>query len=293
MIEYPDDDLVLQEAERHGLPEPVLIRDLVRIVEVMNLERQGFFGKESVLAGSMALRCFGSPRFTVYDADFSTSEDASPRPDVLQRMLAYEDDDLVIAPAKLTPHDARGTAWKSEPIGYEPVFTDLVPDPRERSFKADISFRGLVCEGIELELQVPYDMGLWSAPPTVWVMDPHEVAAEKILGWCVNRMAKHYADLGFIALASQRAPRPLIVLDGDRLRDTTAAKLAAMRELQPSRYAAYRSIDDLADDLHRTPALSEAQWRDLVYLRGHRDRFTPELLAKAVRRLLVPMLRRS
>lgn len=292
MIEYPDDELVMEEAKRHGLPEPVLIRDLVRIVEVINLARQGFFGKESVLAGSIALRCFGSPRFTVYDADFSTSEDASPRPDVFKRMLAYEDDDLVIEPAKLTPHDARGTAWKSEPIAYEPIFTTLVPDPGDRSFKADISFRGLVCEGIERELRVPYDMGLWLEPPTVWVMDPHEVAAEKILGWCVNRMAKHYADLGFIALASQRAPDRLIALDGGRLREATAAKLARMQGLQPSRYAAYRSIDELANDLDFAPRLSDTRWRDLVYVRGHRDRFAPNLLVRAVRRLLVPMLRR-
>jgi hypothetical protein len=291
VIEYPDDGSIMEEAERHGLPEPVLIRDLVRIVEVMNLKRQGFFGKQSVLAGSMALRCFGSPRFTVYDADFSTTEGASPRPDELQQMLAYEDDDLVIAPAKLTPHDARGTAWKSEPIRYEPVFTTLAPDPGERSFKADVSFRGLVCEGIERELGVPYGMGLWSEPPTVWVMDPHEVAAEKILGWCVNRMAKHYADLGFIGLASQPARKALITLDAARLRDATAAKLGAMRGMQPSRYAAYDSIDRLADDLDRPPKLSEPQWRDLVYVRGHRDRFKPELLVRAVRQLLVPKLR--
>jgi hypothetical protein len=122
-------------------------------------------------------------------------------------------------------------------------------------------------------------------------MDPHEVAAEKVLGWCVNRMAKHYADLGFIGLASQPAPKPLIALDGPRLRDVTAAKLASMRELQPSRYAAYRSVDELADELGLPPKLSEPQWRDLVYVRGHRDRFTPELLVRAVRELLVPMLR--
>jgi Nucleotidyl transferase AbiEii toxin, Type IV TA system len=293
MIEYPGDDLIMEQARKHGLPAPVLIRDLVRIVEVMNLERQGFFGKESVLAGSMALRCFGSPRFTVYDADFSAAEDASPRPEEIRRMLAYEDDDLVIAPAALTPHDAGGTAWKSEPIRYDPVFTQLVPDQSDRSFKADISFRGLVCEGIEQELLVPYDLGLWSEPPTAWVMDPHEVVAEKALGWCVNRLAKHYADLGFVGLASQATTKPLIALDEAKLRNTVADKLEIMRALQPERYAEFASIDDLVNDLDQPPNLSEAQWRDLIYVREHRRRFSPELMVRAVRELLVPMLRNS
>jgi hypothetical protein len=56
MIDYPEDQATQEQAEKHGIPEPVLIRDLVRIVEVINLERKGFFGERSVLAGSMALR---------------------------------------------------------------------------------------------------------------------------------------------------------------------------------------------------------------------------------------------
>jgi hypothetical protein len=209
----------------------------------------------------------------------------------MRRMLAYEDDDLVITPAKLTPHDTGRTAWKSEPISYDPVFTNLVPDREDRSFKADISSRGLVCEGIQRELQVPYEMDLWAEPPTVWIMDPHEVVAEKTLGWCVHRLAKHYADLGFIALASQPAIEPLIALDEAKLRNTLADKLEAMRALQPSRCAEYRSIDDLANDLDRAPKLSLDQWRDLIYVREHHRRFAPRLLIAAVRKLLAPMLR--
>jgi len=292
VIEYPDDDVIGKGSRRHAIPETVLVRDLVRVVEVMNLERQGFFGKESVLAGSMALRCFKSPRFTVYDADFSTTENAARRPEEMRRMLAYEDDDLVIAPDPLTPHDAHGTAWKSEPIRFDPVFTSLVPNRDDRSFKADISFRGLVCEGIECELLVPYEMGLWSRPPTVWIMNPHEVVAEKVLGWCVNRLVKHYADLAFIGVASNPSGRPrLIELDGMKLREALANKLEAMRGLQPARYAAFGSVDDLVDDLDRAANLNQAQWQAIVYLREHRDRFKPDLLEGAVREILVPMLR--
>ncbi len=72
MIDYPDDDELRAQSREHDLALPVLVRDIVRVVEVLNLGAKRFFKKDSVLAGSMALRCFGSPRFTVYDADFST-----------------------------------------------------------------------------------------------------------------------------------------------------------------------------------------------------------------------------
>jgi hypothetical protein len=64
MIDYPEDQQLREQASRHDLQAPVLIRDIVRVVEVLNLRAERFFNKRSVLSGSMALRCFGSPRFT-------------------------------------------------------------------------------------------------------------------------------------------------------------------------------------------------------------------------------------
>ena len=206
VIEYPDDRPIAEQASAHALPEPVLVRDLVRVVEVLNLKNQGFFSKDSVLAGSMALRCFGSPRFTVYDADFSTSSQTVDPPTAMKKMLNYRDDELEITAADLVPHDQGGTAWKSAPITFEPVFTSLVPNAEERTFKADVSFRGLLLPGWEVPLLVPYDLDIWQEEPLVFVMDPHETVAEKILGWCVHRNVKHYADLAYIALVSQAEP---------------------------------------------------------------------------------------
>jgi len=123
MIEYPDDEATEAESEKHGIPGEVLIRDLVRVIEVLNMKAKGFFGSRRVLAGSMALRFFNSPRFTVYDADFATAVDAH----------------------------------------------------------------------IEREFRLPYDLGIWDEDPSALIMDPHEVVAEKTLGWVVNRQAKHYA----------------------------------------------------------------------------------------------------
>jgi hypothetical protein len=294
MINYPVDRAISEQTQIHGLSEPVVVRDLVRVVEVLNLKQQGFFNKDSVLAGSMALRCFGSPRFTVYDADFSTSsETVDPRTEI-EEMLRYRDDELEIVPAALVPHDERGTAWKSAPIAYVPVFTGLVPNDGDRNFKADISFRGLVLEGVEVPLTVPYDLDIWKDEPIVFVMDPHEILAEKVLGWCVHRQVKHYADLGFIALVSQpKAAHRLIELDYATARETLAAKLEAMRTIQPEIYASFQSVDGLIGDLAKPPRFDAKEWVKLMYLRAHRDRFKQDLVARAVREILVPGLRRA
>jgi hypothetical protein len=86
-------------------------------------------------------------------------------------------------------------------------------------------------------------------------MDPHEVTAEKILGWCAHRLTKHYADLGFIAIATT-VPGAKIQLQAETLRDVLAAKLATIRALQPSHYTRFESIDDLTADLARNENLA-------------------------------------
>jgi hypothetical protein len=287
VIEYPDDQQIVSEADKHGLPTEVLVRDLVRIVELLNLRAQGFFSDTSVLAGSMALRCAKSPRFTIYDADFSVGVEAGQNPEDFQRQLAYQDDDLEITPGPMIPHDRGRTAWKFEPITYDPVFTTLAPE--DRQFKADVSYRGLVEEGVEVELLVPYDLDLWSETPTVWVMDIHEVIAEKTLGWCKNQLVKHYADLGFIAIAS--IGRDVLEVNSARARTALDAKLEQMKKLQPAEYAAFDSIDDVIQVLARRPRFDREQWLKLIYIRHHRDRYQEDLLVKAVQTRLVPLLR--
>jgi hypothetical protein len=91
-----------------------LVRDIVRVVEVLNLDAKRFFQKDSVLAGSMALRCFGCPRFTVYDADFSTSAQAVDPPESVSELLRYSDENLDILPPAAVPSDRRGTLRQSD-----------------------------------------------------------------------------------------------------------------------------------------------------------------------------------
>jgi hypothetical protein len=139
VIRYPRDRALHAEALEKDIPDPVLVRDIVRVVEVLNLLDKKFFGLRSVLAGSMALRCFGSPRFTVYDADFSTTSETVHPETAMQKLLQYRDRYLEITAAPPVPSAEEGTVWKSAPITYEPAFTALVPDQDDRTFKADVS----------------------------------------------------------------------------------------------------------------------------------------------------------
>jgi len=294
MIRYPGDRDIYRQAGEKAIPAPVLIRDVVRVVEVLNLKAKQFFGTKSVLAGSMALRCFGSPRFTVYDADFSTTS-ATVHPETrMQKLLDYSDRSLTIEAAPLVPSAEEGSIWKCAPVRYTPAFTALAPDAADRTFKADVSFRGLVEDGQERQLLLPYDLDIWldDDAPTVFVMNPHEIMAEKILGWCSDRQVKHYADLAFIAVVSNPEARTRVIdIDYSHARNVLDAKLQIMSGVHPAKYARFPTIDSLIADLGQPPVFDAADWRKIMYIRDHRDRFTQSFIQRAVQGIIVPRLR--
>lgn len=292
MIDYPEDQQLREQASRHDLQAPVLVRDIVRVVEVLNLRAQRFFNKRSVLSGSMALRCFGSPRFTVYDADFSTSAQTVDPPASMTDMLRYSDEDLDIIPAAAIAVDQRETLIQIEPIRFDATFTSIALADQDQQFKADVSFRGLLLDGKEVSFDTPYSLELWSEAPTVWVMDPVEVLAEKILGWCVHGLVKHYADVAWITIAAQTTGSPL-AFSYPELRDILHGKLELMRELQPGIYRAFPSIDAVVGKLAQSPQFDQVQWQKLVYLQAHRAAYSQEDLRRVVQETLAPGLRRS
>jgi hypothetical protein len=292
MIDYPEDDRLREQAKQHDLQAPVLIRDIVRVVEVLNLRAQRFFNKRSVLSGSMALRCFGSPRFTVYDADFSTSAQTVDPPASMTDMLRYSDEDLDIIPAAAIAADQRETLIQIEPIRFDAAFTSIVLADQDQQFKADVSFRGLLLAGREVPFETPYSLQLWSEAPTVWVMDPVEVLVEKILGWCVHGLVKHYADAAWITIAAQRTGSPL-AFTYPQLREVLHGKLEVMRELQPGTYRAFPSVDAVVGKLAQAPQFDQVQWQKLVYLQAHRAAYSQEDLRRIVQETLAPGLRRS
>jgi hypothetical protein len=292
MIDYPEDQQLREQASRHDLQAPVLVRDIVRVVEVLNLRAQRFFNKRSVLSGSMALRCFGSPRFTVYDADFSTSAQTVDPPASMTDMLRYSDEDLDIIPAAATAVDQRETLIQIEPIRFDATFTSIAFADQDRQFKVDVSFRGLLLDGKEVSFDTPYSLELWSEAPTVWVMDPVEVLAEKILGWCVHGLVKHYADVAWITIAAQTSGSPLAFTYPELL-DILHDKLELMRELQPGIYRAFPSVDAVVGKLAQPPQFDQVQWQKLVYLQAHRAAYSQEDLRRIVQETLAPGLRRS
>jgi hypothetical protein len=292
MIDYPEDQQLREQASRHDLQAPVLIRDIVRVVEVLNLRAQRFFNKRSVLSGSMALRCFGSPRFTVYDADFSTSAETVDPPASMTDMLRYSDEDLDIIPAEAVSADRRETLIQIEPIRFDAAFTSIVLADQDQQFKADVSFRGLLLDGREVPFETPYSLEFWSEAPTVWVMDPVEVLAEKILGWCVHGLVKHYADAAWITIAVQTIGSPL-VFTYPQLRDILHDKLELMRDLQPEIYRAFPSVDAVVGKLAQAPQFDQVQWQKLVYLQAHRAAYSQEDLRRIVQDALAAGLRRS
>jgi hypothetical protein len=292
VIDYPEDDRLREQADEHGLQASVLIRDVVRVVELLNLRAREFFNKRSVLSGSMALRCFGSPRFTVYDADFSTSAETIDPLASIGELLRYSDENLDIIPAAATAADRRATLVKVEPIRFDPVFTSIALAEEDRQFKADISFRGLLLDGREVPLATPYSLSLWREAPAVWVMDPVETLAEKILGWCVHGMVKHYADAAWITVAAREQGSPL-AFTYPHLREVLHDKLEVMRGLHPDIYQSFPSLDAVVGKLAQPPLLDQVQWQRLVYLQAHRAAHSQSDLRRIVQETLAPGLRRA
>lgn len=81
MIRFPKTERLVERARELRVPIPVVVRDLARTVEILNLRDRGFFDARNVLAGGMAMRTFGSQRLTIYDADLSARAVVAPTED--------------------------------------------------------------------------------------------------------------------------------------------------------------------------------------------------------------------
>jgi hypothetical protein len=118
------------------------------------------------------------------------------------------------------------------------------------------------------------------------------VLAEKILGWCVHGLVKHYADAAWITIAVQTIGSPL-VFTYPQLRDILHDKLELMRDLQPEIYRAFPSVDAVVGKLAQAPQFDQVQWQKLVYLQAHRAAYSQEDLRRIVQDALAAGLRRS
>ena len=176
----------------------------------------------------MALRCFGSPRFTVYDADFSTSAETVNPPASMTELLRYSDEDLDIIPAAAMAADRRETLIQIEPIRFDAAFTSIALADQDQQFKADISFRGLLLDGREVPFETPYSLELWERAANRLGDGPRRGAGREDPRLVRTRLVKHYADAAWITIAAQ-APGSPLAFAYPQLREMLHDKLELMR----------------------------------------------------------------
>jgi hypothetical protein len=200
VIDFPTDDEIIAFTERQSLgAEDVVMRDLARLATIFHLADHGFLGEQTVLAGGMALRCYGGHRFTVTDVDTSTAEKVNMKR--LDALLNWEIEGQLEV-------ETRGVGWyergveleKAKPIHFDPLFSEIELARDARQFELTVNERGLDLDPVEQRFRHDFPWKLGVEDRTLPLMDPREMLAEKIVGYCVGVLGKHYADVAFIAL---------------------------------------------------------------------------------------------
>jgi nucleotidyltransferase AbiEii toxin of type IV toxin-antitoxin system len=219
-INYPTDAQIRAFAGEYKIPVAAVVRDLARIVEVSHLVEEGFLGQRVILTGGMALRCYESKRYTMRDTD--TSAFVRIDDDELEAVIPYEDERISIQPEDPGQWDINSALRTVQPIRFEPRFTGIQLGRDQREFSLNVSWRGVELDPVELPFLHQYPWGLGTEAIRVPVMDIREILAEKVLGFCINSLAKHYSDLAFIGDVRYDD----VADDRDLLRWLVASKLA-------------------------------------------------------------------
>lgn len=176
------------------LTVPMIVRDIARIIHIVSLVEKGVLDEKTVVCGGMALRCFKSTRFTIYDTDTSTAIKFDRL--ALARALDCEDDDIRIRAASPQEWDYGYKLVTAQPITYEPFFTTL--DPGDTTYSLTVSQRGLERDGLWMDLETGYPFIEVPTGTQIPVMNIYEILAEKLVSWWLFGHAKHYADIAFI-----------------------------------------------------------------------------------------------
>src|SRR5450759_2812539 len=121
-VEANIDDQIIEFCKgRPGLTEEQVVRDIARIVCIVNLVRNGTLdGKAMVLCGGMAMRCLDSPRMSVFDGD--TSSRTEPDPEVLRDAISYDEEEITI---KAGPLQRGEKLITFRPVEYDVRFSEL------------------------------------------------------------------------------------------------------------------------------------------------------------------------
>jgi hypothetical protein len=250
MIEFPSDEEILEFAcvQRIGEAD-VVLRDLARIATIFHLQDAGFFDRDTVLAGGMALRCYGGHRFTVTDVDTSTNERVALGR--LDAHLNWEiEGELVVRTMGVGWYQKAVDLEKAKPILFEPLFSEIALTEGQAQFELTVNMRGLDLPPVERGFRHDFPWVLGIEGRDVPLMDPREMLAEKVVGYCVNVLGKHYADVAFLAFgfqglmsAHKASLRSLVETKLERGREVSARGGPAGRELyaRVPNYAALRA----------------------------------------------------
>lgn len=289
-VEANIDDQIIEFCKgRPGLTEEQVVRDIARIVCIVNLVRNGTLdGKAMVLCGGMAMRCLDSPRMSVFDGD--TSSRTEPDPEVLRDAISYDEEEITI---KAGPLQRGEKLITFRPVEYDVRFSELRGARDE--FSLSVSHRGVERPELWLPLRHRYPFPLLAEDLEVPIMDPDEIMAEKLVAWWLFGHAKHYNDIAFLAgrmvRNGRRDRKPevktlvnrLIEKKLSRNREVSANLASRVDGLSPSERR--RRLEQPED--HVDPGQSKG-FNSLAYLHGSRpDRTDLDLL---VQRVVLPLL---
>lgn len=143
MIEFPSDEEILEFTAAQDVGDAAaVLRDLARIATIFHLQEEGFLDGETVLAGGMALRCYGGHRFTIFDVDASSK--TKVKMGTLDDLLNWTiDDELEVSTAGVAEYERRPGLEKARPILFDPLFSEIALGTAEAQFELTVNMRGL------------------------------------------------------------------------------------------------------------------------------------------------------
>jgi hypothetical protein len=274
---------------RPGLSEEQVVRDIARIVCIVNLVADGTLdGENTVLCGGMAMRCLDSPRMSVFDGD--TSSRSEPDPEVLRDAISHDEEEITI----------KANTWRRgdelitfRPVEYDARFSQL-PGAKDE-FSLSVSHRGVERLALWRALNHRYPFPLLAQDVKVPIMDPDEILAEKVVAWWLFGHAKHYNDIAFLAAR--------MVHEGRRDRDPNVKKLVSdlievklqrNREIGATQAGRVDALGPperrrrLAQPTDHVNPGEQKGFNSLAYLHGTRP--DPAEVDRLVQRVLLPLL---
>lgn len=194
-LDYPSDEEIIEFAGDHGLDEVDVLRDIARLVAVHQMvTEKGYLNDDCVLCGGLAMRLYGSPRFTIMDTDVSYRLDEFHEIELVQALtIEGEVEDLDITPADPSYWEQKRKLVTAQPIRFTQTFSTIQTPPALTRFKLTGSRRGPYLPAVWRPLTHDYTpFGIEDVE--VPLMSISEQLAEKIIGWAVSGLLKHYLD---------------------------------------------------------------------------------------------------